>query len=703
MTSPQDPDPDVDMDMDNLGIHVDDIENAAIVPAKRRKLAIKPTVERAVSVLYDRGALPEELGRLIDLVTLRSHLDQASLGSLIRNLYPAGKIDKDIVLKVVGALGHGQRKPSLPLQSLLLRWLVMVYHLLGSSAAVLFQAYAVIFNLLDTAAIRPQLCHLLALITRRKHVRPFRIQSILSLARQTGSDPALLGLLRVFKNYYPEIIVGEVTKGRAAAFKHPDLQWRVRLDEIRNQHMEHREDGIRNGFAVNHVLAGKLNRSKLSVIPHVHTPHSHENSVTLEEIEDAESFVENLDKLELPAQLVAILADPLLQKLMLLRPNAEGFSRISNWVTGCLIDVAGGDADPSLLLDLVDIVHDYVVCTKSLPPVFLAFFRTFFRMWDGRDKREAVLDTLSYVPISDDEGYQQIIGPLEQSILDGTPDSQLAILDFHTRLLRRWRVLMETSNNLPPSLRPSISALISHVNKLALTLTQTSPTVGTHLAILDFYQLTAALFSTRPLLPRVEISIPPPLLVYTLHFGHSLPVLARLCGILAVYKRAWESLMAPPTPRPLTPHEHGQIAVFNGFLMDLCNCLWRSRALAITDLNSQGCRIPRALEPVLAGYLRDMDAELALASAFGLSHAPVLSMQAIAYVREREDEQDGIRARHAGPVTQASLAQLQTRGGLVLNWHDYRAGVLGHLEKNGFGGVSELMYNTMKNLMKGKK
>jgi len=41
----------------------------------------------------------------------------------------------------------------------------------------------------------------------------------LSLSRQTGSDPALTGLLRVFKNYYPEIIVGEVTKGRASTFK----------------------------------------------------------------------------------------------------------------------------------------------------------------------------------------------------------------------------------------------------------------------------------------------------------------------------------------------------------------------------------------------------------------------------------------------------------------------------------------------------
>ena len=61
---------------------------------------------------------------------------------------------------------------------------------------------------------------------------------------------------------------------------------------------------------------------------------------------------------------MAVLADPLLQKLMLLRPDAEGLSRVNSWVTACLDDVRGGDADPSLLLDMVDIVHDYVVSTK---------------------------------------------------------------------------------------------------------------------------------------------------------------------------------------------------------------------------------------------------------------------------------------------------------------------------------------------------
>jgi len=108
-------------------------------------------------LLYERGALPEELSRLVDLVTVRNQLDQASLASIIRNLYPLGKVKDDVVLRVVGALGHGHLKPSLAIQGLLLRWVVMVYHLLENTST-LSQTYGVLFNLLDTAAIRWDLC-----------------------------------------------------------------------------------------------------------------------------------------------------------------------------------------------------------------------------------------------------------------------------------------------------------------------------------------------------------------------------------------------------------------------------------------------------------------------------------------------------------------------------------------------------------------
>lgn len=248
------------------------------MPSKRRQTSIKPTVESLTSVLYDRGALPDELARLVDLVTLTNHLDQASKGAIIKNLYPVGKLNSDSVLKVVCALGHGQLKPSFPIQTLLLKWLIMVYHLLQDTS-ILSQTYGVLFNLLDTAAIRPQLCHVLALITRRKHVKPFRIQTILALSRQTGNDPNLTGLLRVFKNYYPEIIVGDAANGRAATFKHPDPQWRARLDEIHQQQTEAIQDGtVRNGFAVRSAFGRQQRGAKGILIPAVHTLHAQEVS-----------------------------------------------------------------------------------------------------------------------------------------------------------------------------------------------------------------------------------------------------------------------------------------------------------------------------------------------------------------------------------------------------------------------------------------
>jgi centromere protein I len=65
---------------------------------------------------------------------------------------------------------------------------------------------------------RPLLCHVLSLATRRKHVRPFRIQMLMELTRQAGNEPPLVGLMRVYKDFFPDIIVGDLTSGRASVF-----------------------------------------------------------------------------------------------------------------------------------------------------------------------------------------------------------------------------------------------------------------------------------------------------------------------------------------------------------------------------------------------------------------------------------------------------------------------------------------------------
>jgi hypothetical protein len=85
----------------------------------------------------------------------------------------------------------------------------------------------------------------------------------------------------------------------------------------------------------------------------------------LEEIENAVGFVKSIDRLELPNQLVAVLADPLLQKLMVLRPSSESDQRIANWLNSALQDVQDGDADEATFFEILDIFRDYVVSTKA--------------------------------------------------------------------------------------------------------------------------------------------------------------------------------------------------------------------------------------------------------------------------------------------------------------------------------------------------
>ncbi len=114
---------------------------------------IRPAVDQLASLAYDQGLLPTDLNELIDLVTTPNFLDQASLASIIRNLYPATSVGSELIIKVIGCLGHGKLKPSLTIQAALLKWLIMIQNVVENRDCFL-QAYPVLFNLLDTAALR---------------------------------------------------------------------------------------------------------------------------------------------------------------------------------------------------------------------------------------------------------------------------------------------------------------------------------------------------------------------------------------------------------------------------------------------------------------------------------------------------------------------------------------------------------------------
>ncbi|ROT43228.1 Mis6-domain-containing protein [Sodiomyces alkalinus F11] len=679
---------------------VADVTEASRVPAKQRATSIKPTVQKLASKAYEHGLLPDPLNELIDLLTTPSHLDQASLNALVNNLYPAARLSPDAVLKVVGCLGNGELKPPFPIQAGLLRWLVMVYHTIDGPA-ILSQAYPVLFNLLETAAIRPQLCHVLALITRRKHVRPFRIQAILNLSRQTGNDPALTGLLRIYKDYYPEIIVGEAVKGKASTFKHPDLAWRERLGEIQRAHAQRAtktELRHQNGFTVDRHISHRGRGGRPSGVPGVHTSHATENSVTLEEIDNVERFVNNLEKIELPNQLAAVLADPLLQKLVLLRKDHITTQRIVRWVEAALDDVLTGTADTKTFVDTMEVLEDYVSRVKESPNVILNFLAKLFGYWNGVDAQEPILRILQYTPLLDfKELYHALFGPLGKCLPNTLP-TQTLLLEMYRNILRNWTSNLQSVEAVASGTPcHAILELQVHVGNVALTLVQTNPGTATHSTALQFYEQVASTMSNPVLEPLLRIANPPRQLIYLVFFSPSLGNISRLAGILAKYKTSFDAAMA----RDRKAYGASDLQTYNGFLMDLCNCIWRGRAFNSSDNHALACLSSPQTSARYHRYVEDLGMDLVLPVLFGLSHSPVLSLQSMTCVLALEDEaleknKRAISTRHGGPVTQSSLQRLARARGLRLEWNEYRQQVLVTLDRHGFGGISELMRNVIK-------
>lgn len=312
----------------------------------------------------------DSLDRLIDVITKPNHLDQGTTTTLLKNLYPVDKVPSDVITRIVGCLGPSKGKPSPATQALLLRWLILIYDVVEEPLH-LSRLYAVLFNHLDMISLRRPLCQLLSMITRRQHVKPFRIQMLMELLRNVGDDEReLMGLLRIFKNYYPDIIVGDVGGSRRTTFffKHPDPEFTAHLKVIQEAHLERLRMSGSSTFQI--VRRGGVKRSKIeAVIPDVQTTRVQRNHTSLEELRSVNDFIERFDKIELPNQIVSSLADRLAQKYLLLTKSEDASRRLEDWLESFLNDelekiLHGDEADPEALNYVLGATVGYVRTTK---------------------------------------------------------------------------------------------------------------------------------------------------------------------------------------------------------------------------------------------------------------------------------------------------------------------------------------------------
>ncbi len=273
------------------------VQTAADTQTKTKYSVLKSFLDTISTYAENHGLSHSALLTLVDVVKRPFSLDQKSQNAIIKSLYPANNVPSDLICTIIGCLGYGSHKASVSSQQLLLRWIVMVSDYLEQPTH-LSNFYSVLFNLLDMMSIRAEICHLLARITRRKHVRPFRIHLLQGLSKSAGQDPALLKLMYVYDKYAPGILVLEKPRKNLADISHTDPDWVLQLERIHNK-TSFTSAKISNQLASSRFLRRSSRSAKAPS--------------TVQSDDEIENFVNQLEDIQLSDMTASDLNDPVLQ------------------------------------------------------------------------------------------------------------------------------------------------------------------------------------------------------------------------------------------------------------------------------------------------------------------------------------------------------------------------------------------------------
>jgi centromere protein I len=126
---------------------------ASDTPAKLRSVKVSSVVDVLCRHAFDVGLTQDALRTVVQIVSVKTELDQTSVTTLIKNLYPSQRVPSDVVVTIVGALGQGKGKPNPGSQNVLVKWLTTVHEII-EDPSVLSRLYGVLFGLLDFISIR---------------------------------------------------------------------------------------------------------------------------------------------------------------------------------------------------------------------------------------------------------------------------------------------------------------------------------------------------------------------------------------------------------------------------------------------------------------------------------------------------------------------------------------------------------------------
>ncbi|XP_067455753.1 centromere protein I isoform X2 [Thunnus thynnus] len=556
-------------------------------------------------VAYSRGLSPEAISIMLEFA-MSLRMGTTPVVRVLKCLIPATVVPQEAVVRAVVWLGIG--KIPITTQILFIKWVLTIFDMIDAKDQ-LRAVYGFIFSFVTEENLCPYICHLLYLLTRKESVRVFRVRKLLDLQSKLGRQPFLLHLLSLYRVFCPELVTLSIPSRMRSGFRNHNSPWKSALIAVQKRNGSQVASSISPAVAIKDKTNSRKRKHWQLEMPAVSSavnkeaqtePSSSRKVVPLVQLHSFAQLLENMHRVELPAQMGSLLGSSLALQYLDCVQDESALLRLNFWLGYALHEEflfcsdggASQNSEEALqFLDKLISAHHFLQEGFSSSEAFLY---KFLNVWDGSLLCPQILGLLSNIPVVPSSQIGRLLfEPLMQLFFISSPFFKCGLMECLNNMLLKWltwhsvyaleddldiSLNSHTSINMTLSgFKDSVMELVHFVGRLA--------TIGLQLEgchslllnfILDFYETVCDMFLKYGL---PLIVMPPPGVFYPALFATDPVSVDRLAYIMYRYK---VNLTSAKSQEKLTEAFHisrQTFREFNNYAVVMVNCLWNSKMI----------------------------------------------------------------------------------------------------------------------------
>uniref|UniRef100_A0AAX7TLT8 Centromere protein I n=1 Tax=Astatotilapia calliptera TaxID=8154 RepID=A0AAX7TLT8_ASTCA len=547
-------------------------------------------------VAYSQGLPPEAVSIMLEFA-MSLRMGTSPCVRVLKCLIPASVVPQEAVVRAVVWLSVG--KMPISTQVLFIKWVLTVFDMIDAKDQ-LRAIYGFIFNFVTDENLCPFICHLLYLLTRKENGTDCLLFS------SQGRQPFLLHLLSLYKVFCPELVTLSIPSRMKSGFRNHISPWQSALIAVQKR------NGLQGASSMSLVTnKDKTNPRKRkhchlefpALIPALNKEAQSEQSssrrmVPLVELHSFAQLLENMHRIELPAQMGSLLGSSLALQYLDCVQDESALLRLNFWLGYAFHEefLFCGDGGPSQTSEeALQFLNKLLSAQHFLQEGFSSsevFLYKFLNVWDGSLLRPQILGLLSNIPVVPSSRETLLFEPLMQLFFTSSlffkvgfsfaDTNRSNLLPLLFKVIRKKKCSSEKQRNKAlenmtlSGFKDSVMELIHFVGRLASVGLQLE---GCHCLllsfVLDFYETVCDTFLKYGL---PLIVMPPAGVFYPALFATDPVSVDRLAYIMHRYKVNLTSAKSQEKVTEQAFHISRQtFREFNHYVVIMVNCLWNSR------------------------------------------------------------------------------------------------------------------------------